>query len=299
MSQSDSAYSKVTDRILEALESADPTSWSRPWACPGVARNAFSDRSYSGGNAVVLGLYGFLAGYTDPRWATFQQIKKAGGTVTKGARGWPILLYKRVAKPADGESAGDDDGGYFLVRHFTVFNVAGQSTGIELPTTVVRTHTPTEAEQILLHSGAEFRAAERACYRPGTDEVFLPSPEAFFTADAYYSVAFHELAHWTGAPHRLDRDHTGTFGSPAYAKEELIAELSSAMVASRFGIDYTAENANYIAGWLRPLGNDPKQLIAITRDAAKAADYLYQRAFPDSATDRPDELDGAPQGVAA
>lgn len=299
MSQSDSAYSKVTDRILEALENADPKSWSRPWACSGVARNALSDRPYSGGNAVVLGLYGFLSGYSDPRWATFQQIKKAGGTVTKGERGWPILLYKRVAKQAEGQAPNDEDSGYFLVRHFTVFNVAGQSTGIALPTTPVRTHTPTDAEQVLQCSGAEFRVAERACYRPGSDEVFLPPPEAFFTSDGYYSVAFHELAHWTGAPHRLGRDHTGTFGTPAYAKEELIAELSSAMIASRFGIDYTAENASYIASWLRPLGNDPKQLIAITRDAAKAADYLYQRAFPDMATSSPDEADDASEGVAA
>ncbi|MBK7156158.1 MAG: DUF1738 domain-containing protein [Sandaracinaceae bacterium] len=53
MSQSDSAYSKVTDRILEALENADPTQWSRPWVTEGPARNAFSNRPYAGGNAIV------------------------------------------------------------------------------------------------------------------------------------------------------------------------------------------------------------------------------------------------------
>ena len=279
MSQSDSAYSKVTDRILEALESADPTQWSRPWVTEGPARNAFSNRPYAGGNAIVLGLYGFLAGYTDPRWATFQQVKRAGGTVTKGMKGWPVLLYKRVSKST---ATDQDDTGYFIVRQFTVFNVVAQTTGIELPTHTAREHVPTDAELILEHSGAEFRRADRAAYVPSNDEILLPAPEAFLTADAYYSVAFHELTHWTGAPHHLGRDHSGTFGSPAYAREELIAELGSAMVPSRFGIDYTAENANYIANWLIPLGREPKQLIAVTREAAKAADYLYRRAFPDT-----------------
>ena len=83
-------------------------------------------------------------------------MKRAGGTVTKGTKGWPVLLYKRVSKSA---ASDQDDTGYFIVRQFTVFNVVAQTTGIELPTHTAREHVPTDAELIIEHSGAEFRRA--------------------------------------------------------------------------------------------------------------------------------------------
>lgn len=291
MTNKDAAYEKVTARLLAALETADPARFKLPWVTTGTPRNAFTDRRYGGGNVGLLSLAALFAGYTDPRWATFPQIRGAGGMVTKGEKGWPILLYKRVEKkgtPTAGASHGanSEDSSYFLVSHMTVFNVAAQSTGCDLAPVTVREHVPTEAEIILTSSGATFRTADRAAYRPSTDEVLLPGAECFVSADAYYSVAFHELTHWTGAASRLDRGLKGVFGSREYAREELVAELGSAMIASRFGIDYTAENADYIAGWLRPLGNNPKELVTMARDAAKAAEYLYTRAFPDVAADQ-------------
>jgi antirestriction protein ArdC len=50
--------------------------------------------------------------------------------------------------------------------------------------------------------------------------------------------AFHELTHWTGAKHRLDRDFSGRFGTQAYAAEELVAELGAAFLNAEFGFDY-------------------------------------------------------------
>ena len=200
-------------------------------------------------------------------------MKRAGGTVTKGMKGWPVLLYKRVSKSA---ASDQDDTGYFIVRQFTVFNVVAQTTGIELPTHTAREHVPTDAELILEHSGAEFRRADRAAYVPSNDEILLPAPEAFLTADAYYSVAFHELTHWTGAPHHIGRDHSGTFGSPAYAREELIAELGAAFWCTQAGISAVTrpDHAAYLASWLRVLRTDARALVTVASKAQAAIDHL-------------------------
>ena len=77
----------------------------------------------------------------------------------------------------------------------------------------------------LRHGGDE------ACYFPSLDQIHMPAFAQFKTAERYYSVLAHELAHWTGAEHRLNRNLEGQFGNASYAMEELIAELGSAFVS--------------------------------------------------------------------
>lgn len=86
------------------------------------------------------------------------------------------------------------------------------------------------------------------------------------------------MSHSTGAPGRLDRDLSGVFGSDSYAKEELRAEIASAMLASDIGIPPSAEllqdNSNYLLSWIRVLNDDPNELFRAARDAEKAADFV-------------------------
>ena len=116
----------------------------------------------------------------------FDWLRLAERLITAAGKRIPAEAAERLLARGEAPDATDeDDTGYFIVRQFTVFNVVAQTTGIELPTRTAREHVPTEAELILEYSGAEFRRADRAAYRPSTDEILLPAPEAFLTADAY------------------------------------------------------------------------------------------------------------------
>ena len=83
-----------------------------------------------------------------------------------------------------------------------------------------------------------------------------------------------QLGHWSGAPHRLDRDLSGSFGSSSYAREELCAEMTGAFVCAALSIVPTVRHADYLANWLEVLREDNRALIRAASAASKAADYL-------------------------
>src|SRR5690606_12591165 len=95
-------------------------------------------------------------------------------------------------------------------------------------------------------------------------------------AEAFYSTLSHELVHWGGASHRLDRDLSGRFGSEAYAIEELVAELGAAFLCGDLGItpEPRADHAQYIAHWLRVLKNDKRAIFSAASKASEAANWL-------------------------
>ena len=91
--------------------------------------------------------------------------------------------------------------------------------------------------------------------------------------------------HWTGAPHRLNRDLSGNFGSLPYAREELIAEMAGAFVCAALSIVPTVRHADYLAEWLEVLREDNRAIVRAASAASKAADYLL--AFRDGDCNTP------------
>jgi antirestriction protein ArdC len=86
--------------------------------------------------------------------------------------------------------------------------------------------------------------------------------------------------HWSGHTSRLDRDQRGGFGTPAYAREELCAELASAFLCAALGIVPTVRHADYLAHWLTVLRSDSRAIFKAASQASKAADFLL--AFTDA-----------------
>ena len=120
---------------------------------------------------------------------------------------------------------------------------------------------------------------QRAFYRPGADTITMPEKEYFHKPEGYYGTLFHEMAHSTGHSSRLDRDGIighHKKGSKGYAREELVAELTSAFLCSKAGIiDETLDNnAAYIDNWLGALRNDKMIVYDAMKDAFKAIEYL-------------------------
>ena len=135
-----------------------------------------------------------------------------------------------------------------------------------------------EAERLIDVSGIDFRVGgERAFYSPVRDFVQVPPQPAFFKPINYYRTCLHELTHATGHPARLARNLGGHFGSMAYAREELVAEMGSAFLCAALGIVPTVRHADYIGSWLEVLREDNRAIFRAASAASKAADWLLTR----------------------
>ncbi|UCI32114.1 ArdC family protein [Mesorhizobium sp. B4-1-4] len=279
-----SLYSEITDRIIGDLERGC-VPWVKPWgranAGLGLPRNAATGRCYSGINILILWGAVIERGYPCQNWLTFRQALALGGNIRKGERGTTIVHADRFIPKNEHERAkadGDEPQAIPFLKRFTVFNVA-QCDG--LPEHVCAAAEPLPEREIipqaeaLIHStGADLRiGGDRAFYTPAGDFVQLPQPESFLRID-YYRTCFHELGHWTGHPTRLGRDLSGSFGSKAYAREELVAELAAAFVCGSLGIEPTVRHADYIGSWLKVLREDNRAIFSAASRASKAADFL-------------------------
>jgi antirestriction protein ArdC len=119
------------------------------------------------------------------------------------------------------------------------------------------------------------RGGERACYNPASDRIALPERGCFHTAAAAAATWAHEAIHSTGHPSRLGRDLSGAFGSPVYAREELVAELGAVLLGERLEIGSdTANHAAYLAHWVALLRQSPRLLFSLLREARRAADLI-------------------------
>lgn len=128
-----------------------------------------------------------------------------------------------------------------------------------------------------------------AYYSPAKDIVVLPTKaqfrihpddpeECFKDGQEYYGTALHEMAHSTGHPSRLDRLKPTAFGSPEYAKEELVAELTSAMVGNTLGFDrrISDNNVAYLQNWTSALRKEPKFIVSVMADVNKASRIIIE-----------------------
>lgn len=132
------------------------------------------------------------------------------------------------------------------------------------------------------------KPSSRAFYVPSQDFIVLPMKEQFNTSKnaedvyrdgmEYYSTALHEMAHSTGHESRLNRQF-GSKHTEGYAHEELIAEMTAALVGSTMGFDkkILENNANYLKGWLENLKRNPESITTIMSDVGKASDMIIKK----------------------
>jgi len=271
-----SVYDSVTNKIISQLESGIAP-WIKPWKsgqAGGADRNIVSKKEYSGVNRLILG----MSGYSSPIWGSFKQWQELGGNVRKGEKGTQVVFYSQVTKgeikPTD---LNPDKSTYALLKSYYVFNL-DQIDGLEIskPEPVISTFNPVPAlDDRIIKTGAQIsHGGGRAFYRPGTDSITLPARDLFLSESHYYATVLHELTHWSGAEHRLDRTKGKRFADTAYAFEELVAEMGAAFLCADYGIQGELQHADYIGNWLQCLKNDNKAIFNAAALAQKAADYI-------------------------
>jgi antirestriction protein ArdC len=247
-----------------------------------MPKNAATGRRYSGVNILILWGAVIDKGFAGQHWLTFRQALGLGGNVRKGEHGTTVFFADRFIPKGELERAqkegGEPEAVPFLKR-FTVFNVA-QCDGLPdhffaaAPILPERELIP-HAEALIAASGADFRiGGARAFYVPAADYIQVPPQPAFFEQINYYRTCFHELGHWTGHASRLARDLSGLHGSKSYAREELVAEMSSAFVCASLGIVPTVRHTDYLGSWLDVLREDNRAIFRAASLASKAADFV-------------------------
>lgn len=133
------------------------------------------------------------------------------------------------------------------------------------------------------------KRVDGAFYSPAKDIVVLPMKEQFNIGNTpeeiyrggmeFYSTMLHEMSHSTMTPERLNREMGGRFGDPKYAKEELVAELTAAMISHSMGFDskVTDNSAAYLDSWIGVLKQEPKFIVSVMADVNKASDLILDQ----------------------
>lgn len=271
-------YEKVTASLLKQLE-GPLDSWSAPWHGSNfLPRNASTTKAYQGGNVLVLWGTQLDKAYPTAVWATYKQWDALGAQVRKGEKGTGLVKWSTVPD----RKHPDTDRTVLIPNGFTVFNAA-QVDGYtpeptpEAPEPIQHCHDFFEAIGATVTQGAP-------SYIPSLDLIQLPPIEDFNSAESFYATSAHEHAHWTGAPARLKRDHTGRFGSEAYAFEELVAEISAAFTAAHLGIETSPrpDHASYVKHWAAILRDDSSAIYKAASEAQKATNFLIEKAGEES-----------------
>ena len=301
------ARKKTVETIISMMESKG-LMWTREWGNAfgdgSMPRNGVSGRWYAGGNALHLWARAMSAGYKDPRWFTFKQAKELGYFPEKGSHGALVEYYKRFKgmKDKDGnwtknEEEAETTFSYMrLVGVFYVFNAEQlfDENGEPKPkeeraeeTVDLDARLCEVADNLIATSRCpvfEVKGEMRAFYRPGSDEVHVPSRTQFSSMEGFVSTLAHEMTHSTGRP--LGRKLESHFGSDDYAFEELIAELGSTFCCCELGVHRTAElegdenfknHAAYLKSWLQNFRSDTDYLFKAASAASKAASYIMGR----------------------
>lgn len=120
---------------------------------------------------------------------------------------------------------------------------------------------------------------DEAYYSISKKEIVVPEKEQFKSGEAFYGTLFHEMTHSTGAEDVLDRIKPTTFGSEEYAREELVAELGSALVAQRYGMTkhIKEDSCAYLKGWLDELKESPQFIKTTLMDVKRASSLITQK----------------------
>lgn len=267
-------YKAVTDRIIAQFEQG-VIPWHKPWVTAGQCISHATGKPYSLLNQMLLGKPG--------EYATFNQIRQAGGSVLRGEKAHMVVFWKWIITKH--EETGEEKEIPFL-RYFNVFHI-DQCEGVTAKymlrmlqkacaharsASVIADYIAREKVTIRHESG------DRAFYRPVTDVVVLPEVAQFHSTAEYYSTAFHELVHSTGHSTRLNRlDNTACFGSEAYSKEELIAEIGAAALLNHVGLETSGSfrnSAAYIQSGLQALRNDKRMIVSAAGKAEKAVQMI-------------------------
>lgn len=292
--KSSSVYDIVTEQILNELASG-VIPWEKPWIC-GTCKpcNWVSRDEYRGINRFLLPREG--------EYMTINQANQHGGRVREGAKSHIVTFFKTFEKKKKSATGEDDEtedatsrkDSFIVLRYYRVFHISdieGIESKVPVEAENARYYAPEdEAEAIisayLMRTGVTLKTAlgDKAEYNEDTDTVTIPLMKQFKSVESYYATLFHELIHSTGHAERFNRE-VGLAACDAFdfTKEQLIAEMGSAMLMSHCGLDSAKvyrDAAARIDGWTKTLSSNKRLVVWAASAAEKAVKFILGETSP-------------------
>jgi antirestriction protein ArdC len=288
----------IISRLTKAKDSNKPIPiWTKPWKTI-YPINFFTGAKYTGINMVYFALMGEVKGWSSPYFITYKQCQafnekfgtnihvRAKESHIKGMRvidNWVPSEWKEI-KPEtfQSEKTGDikniSEVKRQLLRPFQVFNAQQIENCPEKFLNEEKEPERIDVDKFVQAQKANIKDAPSAFFNPSQDYIGMPPLSLFKTEEDYWATNLHEHGHWTGHKTRLGRDLTGTQGSKEYAKEELVAEMTSAFLCAYFGMKSGLQHTSYIGHYLSILKDDLNILRDMTKQATKAFTFLMENA---------------------
>ena len=307
MSKTEKAVAAYCDMMMKKIETLS-VDWTKPWFDGGLSMPVNADmKGYHGINIIWLWLTCEERGYNMPVFMTYNRAHQLGAHIRKGEKATPVFFWRLIAKGDDGKwiDARDANDGCNVIpvlKCFDVFNIAQttmeQDNPEEYGKYISKTHnepTPEHGMQYvcedidaLVDGGwvcpVRVHNSRSAYYNPTTDMINVPEKALYYGDDTesgmqYYSTILHEMAHSTGHKSRLDRKMNVNKRSEDYAREELVAELTAAVIGNGYGFSthVQEQNAAYLKAWLGNIKKDPRYLMRVMGDVAKAVGMIQNQ----------------------
>lgn len=314
-SAGDKALKQFADLMIQKIKEVEHD-WKKPWFSPegggGLPQN-IEGRVYNGINLFMLYLLSEEKGYSTPLYMTFMQAKEAGASIIKGEKSFPVIYWNFSVKDKNGNkisiedyrNLSEDEKREYKVtpymKTYNVFNVSQTNYPEVQPEKWEKLKSqfvpPALKDEQGMYTMSLLdalirerqwicpiypRESDSAYYRRGEGcHIIVPLKGQFDTGESFYSTLLHEMAHSTGEVGHLEREKGEVFGDSKYAKEELIAELTSASCGKTMGIStcIREENAMYLKSWLSALSQDPKFIYTILSDVAKASAMIQEKVY--------------------
>lgn len=266
--------------------------WRERWVSS-LNVNGISDKEYKGINQLLLSYVTYKEQYNDNRWFTYYQIKQKGYKLkdAKG-KGIPVEFYsvydiknKKKVDFADYERLVNERPetkvNYRLICNTSyVFNASLIEGVPEQDKYPYDKSIPANnfIKKIISKLGVKYsERGNEAFYSPSTDEIVLPESKKFYDEYSYYATQLHEISHSTGSKDRLNRNIYFK-DKKSYAREELVAEISSSFLMAKLGIIPESEDYNnhksYIQSWISILEDKPNELFKAINESNKVYDYI-------------------------
>lgn len=232
-------------------------------------------RPYNGINALLTFMDYTIHGYDCTDYITFKEIKERGGMLKEGSKGVPIVYWLFLPVDEKGKAITKDEAkrrkeagievkeACVGLKNYYVYNLACTNLPYEKikeadrdrlkkdrnAEEIVNAYLDNGGPKLILREGFE---KGDGSYSPLFDTLNMYPMHLYKDEVSYYATMFHEMIHSTGHCSRLDRPLRNKFGSPAYAKEELIAEIGASLLMEQAGLQDEANAQNqyaYIKGW--------------------------------------------------
>lgn len=295
-------FERLTENVIRALEEGQANGkLEMPWRqVRETPYNPATGASYRGTNSFGLMIDQHVRKMPGPpAWATFKQWQDLGAIVRAGEKAaGTVVVWREVKQKEERPDPGTGEVPKKVMPISAPVFHASQVDGWTAPeldrkSEVVRNEA-IEATVRNMDIEVEHGGDRAVYYRThdfSREGIRMPPREAFVASsdgkrsatEGYYATLLHEVGHATMHPDRCGRDasHNGDMSHPGYAREELVAEMSSSFLCAEFGIRQadaiSPDHVRYIGSWLKALKDDRNLLRDAAKDATHAAEYVIEK----------------------